>query len=293
MKLHLPEIMEVLERKAFYVMTPEGQLLTIERKDKSRHGLTRRLLPFMHEAQKYIFDSGSDKAPDVIETYRNTALAMLETKSFHLPYKIVWIEDPFTDDQFQAENGEDIRFYYLAIEHETEIEVFHISRLPKFKSIQTDIRYMLSGFRMAIDLVKPDDKFTIYGINFEPQKDVARTAAEVVYALKKFLVAMFIKDTVRDRVPGKPYKAALPKKYRQYPFTIIRVPTDDDEADGVIREARDAHGFGTKKRKHPVAGYTWGRHTRPQEEWRFIAPYWRGTKEVVERDHYEVRMKHG
>lgn len=283
MKLHLPEIMDVLETKPFAMMMPDGALLTFERKNKHRGRITQRLLPLMHEAQKFIFDSGSDQDPKVVQIYRDTALAMLETNTFHLPFPVIWVEDPFSDET----SHHDLRFYYLAKEHPDHIELYHITRLPKTE-MRDDIRYLINGCRMVIDKVDVSDKFTILDIDTPPDPIVGKSAAEAVYGLKKFLVAISISDTVRDKVPGSPYKASLPKKFRKYPYTVIRIPEDDTEADTVIGEARESHP-GTKKRKHLVMGYTWGKHTRSQDEWRLIKPYWRGSQEIIERDHYEVR----
>jgi hypothetical protein len=98
-------------------------------------------------------------------------------------------------------------------------------------------------------------------------------------------VTLATEQADREDVAGKPFRKRWPKQNRQYQHTIVRVPLDTTEP----RES-EARGPSGTRRKHLVRGYMWGKNTRPQAEWRWIRPFWRGSAEVgiVERSHYVV-----
>lgn len=123
------------------------------------------------------------------------------------------------------------------------------------------------------------------------------------YTVKKLLVTLAARGTVVEKSPPLPKGASrpsLPAKSRKYPFTLIRIPEEDPDPS----DLREGHGGGGGKPRHKilVRGYVWGKNTRPRDQQRLIAPYWRGRDEVEDavladadtvpaagRDHYEVR----
>lgn len=275
MKLYLPDIMEHIERKDMLLAIPVGLPVVLSRKAKAR---PTHLLPLMHKAMKFIFDSGSDKDDQTTSAVRETSVNMLEAGLFHLPSPITWIEDPFDDDPT-------MRFYYLCTEDETGITVHFLQSLPRDMDSHAP-RYMVFLNTAFISFTEITDKFIIHDVK-QVDPVYGNTFAEAIYSLKKFIVCLNTEDIVREKVDGKPFKAGLPKKFRQYEHAIIRVPLDtfDD------RYVEPGSGTGRKRRKHLVRGYTWGRNTRPVEEQRWIRPFFRGSQEVGEvvRDHYVVK----
>lgn len=271
--------MEHMERKDILLAPPSGLPFVIGKKSKHRPS---HLLPWMHQAKKFIFDSGSDKDEQTTAAVRETAVNMMEAGLFHLPHPITWIEDPFEDNP-------EMRFYYLCKEDESGIVMIFLQGMPPSVGGGRDQpRYILMQQPAIIDLKAVTDKFIIGGAD-ECDSIVGNSYAEAIYSLKKFIVCLNTEDIIREKVEGRPFKAALPKKFRQYEHAIIRVPLDtfDD------RYVEPGTGGGRKRRKHLVRGYTWGRNTRPVEQQRWIKPFFRGSQEigVIERDHYVVTAK--
>lgn len=274
-KLHLPDLMEWLERKDIVGSLPSGPPFPMGRKDKNKIRLANHLLPLMHKAVKYIFDSGSDQDEAAVTAVRDTAVAMMEAGLFHLPFPVIWIEDPFDENEGASRN------YYLCVEDQgaKTIAVYFFQRLPRAAPDMP--RYCAHVNRAIIDYSDPTDLFTIEATQrADPLQ--AKTYGEAIYSIKKFLVWLATDDYVREKVEGQPFKPSLPKKYRQYEHLIIRAPVEMDErAPG----SGAGQGTGRKRRKHLVAGYIWGKHTRPLEEQRWVKPFFRGSQEVGEVTH--------
>ena len=115
----------------------------------------------------------------------------------------------------------------------------------------------------------------------------AKTIGEAIFATKKFVVTLATEQAIREHVdvPGGPRAQAAAARARRYPYTIIRVPTYVPETAG------ESGKPGTPRRCHLVRGYVWGKNTRPKEEQRWIAPFWRGDAAlgIATRSHYVVR----
>lgn len=293
MKLDVSMLVEHLENRQIMVAMPEIFPLDLGPEDKLRKLINSKVVGKIEAAEKYIFDSGSDRDPETTDAVRSTAMAMIEGNLFHLPSKVTWIEDPFdVDDQDNKEffAGRDLRNYYLCIEEDEQIVVWFFNSIPPGMGIDGKIRFSMFSLPMVIDLKHAQDAFMIPGLEREPHPIYCKGLAEAIYAIKKFIVTLATKDSVREKVRAKPQKARIPKKFREHDYTIIRVPYDRVES-----EALGLGGSGRKRRRHLVPGYWWGKNTRPLEERRFIAPYWRGSQEIGVIDpgprHHVVQTK--
>jgi hypothetical protein len=111
------------------------------------------------------------------------------------------------------------------------------------------------------------------------------------YAFRKFIVTLGAGGVEREeisgeRLPSKPKRpdGGLRKPRAEYPYTIIRIPNDPSPGN-------DGSDRGPRRRRHFVRGFVWGKNTRPREEQRWVAGYYRGAAELgeVERSHYEIR----
>jgi hypothetical protein len=278
MKLHLPLLMEHLESRDILVAPSTGLPFVVGRKDKR----PTHLLPLLHRAEKFIFDSGQDRDPETTAAVHETAINMLEAGLFHLPHNVTWIEDPF-------EHTPEMRYYYLCKEDEEGITVIFLQGIPKEVTGGEGPRFCLMEHPAFISFNEARGEFEIIGAQ-ACDPIFGTTFGEAIYSLKKFIVCLNTADIVRERVEGRPHKASLPKKFRQYEHSIVRVPLD--HADGEDRGG-DGDGSGRKRRKHLVRGYMWGKNTRPVIEQRWIKPFFRGNQEVGEvvRDHYVVKSR--
>lgn len=257
----------------------------------ARRGLLEPLLPLIHQAEKYIFDSGTDTewigaADPEVQAFRESAVAMMEMDLFHLPHSPMWIEDPYGEDPDYMRN------YYLVREfpEKKAIELWLFKRyrtsfyLPQHKGKDEIVVFV--PFPAMIPYDKPDDDwFTINVPAMHSASLLHRSLGEAVYCFKKLIVTLAAQGTEREHVA-----AARPRDTtsgrRGYAHHVIYVPVDPVPP----QAAPGPPGSGRQRRKHLVSGYVWGRHTRPREEQRFIAPHWRGSAELgtVEHSHRRV-----
>lgn len=283
LELMAGDVLDQLEKKPFVVLDPlHGPVILTVRSAAPIGKLVNLLTDKIHKAVKFIFDSGSDQDPETVSAVRDTAVAMIEAGFFHLPFPLILIEDPF-------ENSES-RNFYLCEEIDRFVRVHLIQRIPrKIEGVDAKVpRYMVYPNPFEIDLSEPSDLFTVVGLEKRPvEPTYEKTIGEAIYSVKKFLVALNTENLEQEKVEGRPWKASLPKKYRHYAHTIIRIPDDDTP----IHTGTGRGGAGVKRRKHLVRGFIWGKNTRPKEEQRWVKPYWRGAQEVEvkERTHYVVK----
>lgn len=283
MNLHLPELMHGLDRKPImmaYAMSPPRE---VDRKDRERAALVGRLLPQMHKAQKFIFDSGQDRDEETTSAIRDTALNMLEAGFFHMPFPLCWIEDPFDDDPTTT-----TRNFYLVTEDEKTIRVRLIQRFRGMQQddLEPEERVNLSDGpttilhkeEAIIDLENPSDAFTVPG-GAIPEL-VRYSLGEAVYAVKKFVVTLATEQAETERVKRNGTRgASSDKRTRSYDYSVVRIPLDHPE-----RGERGSGSGGRARRRALVRGYMWGKFTRPLDQQRWIKPFWRGSKDAGERD---------
>lgn len=290
LRLHLPEVMHALAHKPILVMPPTAIPFVCEPAHPERRALVNRLLPLMDRAQKYIFDSGSDQDEDTVAAVRLTATNMMEAGLFHQPHPVMWIEDPFDDDPTN-----EMRNYLLAIEQGTLIRIFFVQRFGVQRAnIPAGIRaknipqFLLHNFHYTIDLANPEDRFLVEGID-HCDENYMQIAGEAVYSYKKMIVTLNIEKLELERVKVGKTKGHWNGDPRTKPYdhTIVRVPFE-------TRPTRTANGEPSgdpaPRRRTMVAGYQWGKHTRPRDQQRWIKPFYRGDASVgtVVRDFYKV-----
>lgn len=101
----------------------------IERLEKKMMGYSfcMNLSRMIQDAEKFIFDSGSDQDPDTIAAVNDTAAAMMSAGLFRLPHPLVYVEDPFRDVQ-------DTRLFYVCEEIGNEIHAYFILGNPAHRS---------------------------------------------------------------------------------------------------------------------------------------------------------------
>jgi hypothetical protein len=290
LKLHAGHLMEHLERKPIMLNLPDGPPVPLTPKMKQREKLLGPLVPKIDKARKYIFNSGSDREPEQLDSIRNTAISMLDFDLFHLPAPIVFVEDPFDKDP------DGMRYYYLMEEDKDArtISVHFFARLRETRLIDKDMDYTYIPYAFFKDLNTSDDAW-----GWAAEKPIEQMAAgspwwplfekpftEAMYACTKFLVILSTTNHIQEKDPGKPFKQRIPYQFREYPHTLIKLPERVTWG-----KEKSGKGTGAKRSFHFVDGYVWGKNTRPREEQRFIYPYFRGSQEVgvVERTHTEVR----
>src|SRR3954453_20117081 len=110
MRLHLPEFLRHLNARPMTFLAEHG-VRSLPPGDKNRRVIASTFRPMLHQAGKFIFDSGADADGDTTQAIKETALPMLEGGRFNLPYQTTWIEHPFETDPTGAH-----RNYYLAYE---------------------------------------------------------------------------------------------------------------------------------------------------------------------------------
>jgi hypothetical protein len=186
------------------------------------------------------------------------------------------------------------RFCHLCREDDGEIRLWSVFCDPG-ESMPGGVTSVMGELRWNPDLLECE--WVRYGRHFDNAKVAEMTVMlkerrdVATLMLRKFLVTLSASNTVRERGEtrhrvvrfGRDPTSRREKDFKTvvYSYTHVRQPDDDAlPFDGVHRH----------RKRHLVRGYTWGRHTRPPEEQRWIAPFWRGRGEVaVQRDHYEIR----
>jgi hypothetical protein len=282
MKLHLPDLIRHLKDEPIGSVFLDGQIAISRPRDSARPLLVSALMPKLHKAEKYIFDSGTDTDEETTNAVRETAVAMMSFGIFHLPAPLIWIEDPFSSD---VDPLGAYRRYYLCSENEEGIKISAMQNVspeelalipPERHKFMP--RYTIVGSPCIIDPRIATDKFLILGTHAEDYvvPDMKKFCAEVVYAVKKFVVSLAAAQTVRERIEPARVRGASASARRAYAHTIVRVPS-------FIPAPSTNTGTGTpqgtgKRRMGLVSGYVWGKNTRPLEEQRWIAPFWRGNE---------------
>jgi hypothetical protein len=258
--------------------------------DKNRQVLASTFRPMLHQSGKFIFDSGSDADGETTQAVKETAFAMLEDGRFHLPFPTTWIEDPF-----ETEPAGEQRNYYLAYEKDRQIRVWTAFRLPH----PAPQNFCLCTLPLIIDLDRPFDGHTIPldlppahpGHNPVVFHRIQELLAQADYAFRKFIVTLGSGGIEREEVSGKRLSSGTTRPnggpqrpLGEYPYTVIRIPNEPASGNG-------GPGTGPRRRRHLVRGFVWGKNTRPREEQRWVAGYYRGAAELgeVERSHYEMR----
>ncbi len=247
----------------------------------------------MQQAQRYIFESFGDVDEATVKAIHSTAEEMISAGFYHLPHKVCWIEDPWDFDTIAGVTAEKLgvsvkdfaathpyfrtyversRAIHLAVEEPGRILIYGATINPQQPKPGSPLGVVFHGVPLEID-ISPTRK----------PLDWTKTFATMAHALNQFIVTLATKQAVLERVPAQPWKPKQPISTRVYGHTHVTV-----RVAGGAGRAGEAHG---RPRYHLVAGYTWGRHTRPAEQQRWIMPYWRGDEELgaVMRDHYEVK----
>jgi hypothetical protein len=289
MRLHLPEFLRHLSTRPMTLMAEHG-MRSLPPGDRNRQVLASTFRPMLHQAGKFIFDSGSDADGETTQAIKETSVAMLEDGRFHLPFPTTWIEDPFETDP----TGEH-RNYYLACEKDRLIRVWTAFRLP-YPAPQN---FYLCALPLIIDLDRPSDEHAI-PMDLPPEHPghnptvfhrIQGLLAQADYAFRKFIVTLGSGGIEREEVSGgrlpsgtKRSTGGPRKPHGEYPYTVIRIPNEPASGSG-------GPSIGPRRRRHFVRGFVWGKNTRPREEQRWVAGYYRGAAELgeAERSHYEMR----
>lgn len=271
MKLLLPEIVKVMiDEKLDLPFTPADLL----------------------RAERYVFESYGDIDEDTVKAVFDTSHEMIEYGFFHLPHPLMWLEDPWPEDWIErsaamvgATDEERRRMgspargrnLYLLRERADGIEFYEIVAAP-LKDGPQKYRFIFHAIPHVISLDPARNP-----IDFKGDVGTARIA------IKQFVVTLETEQAVRERRISDGYGGSVPKAHRNLGYTDVRVVIPGERGDG-----QGGHGDGGKRRRHLVAGYNWGKHTRPRPEQKWIKPFWRGDKElgfVPPKLHTEVRHR--
>jgi hypothetical protein len=306
MKLILPEVLHHLEREPVLLLTAQG-MRHASRGDSQRQAIVQSLMPLLHKAEKFIFDSGSDRDEQTVMAVRSTAVEMMHAGLLHLPHPVTWIEDPFDSVPFNPADmplppgvagtegaialtrmlasliGEQ-RYGYLCVEQDHKLFIHFLS----YCAGPIGPRVTLALGSCVIDLANPQDGFAMPFPGSVVNAMTAKVLGEAVYGVKKFLVTLATEQAERASVPGKRWSPGAPKRTRRYDHTIVRVPLDAPHS--VSGESGDDPIPQGRRRKHLVRGYMWGRNTRPTAQQRWIKPFWRGDADLgtLHHEHYEI-----
>jgi hypothetical protein len=287
MKLHLTEFLRHLNDRPMTLLAEHG-IRALPAGNKNRRALASTFRPMLHQAGKFIFDSGSDADGDTTQAVKETVIAMLEDGRFHLPYPTTWIEDPFENDPEQRnfylayEKGPVIRVWTALRRHHPASPTFFLCTLP----LIIDLSSPVEGHRVPVDLPPGHPGHDPVAFRY-----VQELLGQADYAFRKFIVALGSggierHEVANDRpVPGVERPNVGPQKPRgNYPYTIIRIP-DEPVSDG------SGLSTGLRRRRHFVRGFVWGKNTRPRDQQRWVAGYYRGAADLgeIERSHYEMR----
>lgn len=285
MRLLCPEILYMLRHRP--IVLSSGGAFLAEPSDKRRVAALSPLLPLIHRAEKFIFDSGSDQDERTVMAVRQTAVNMQEAGLFHLPHKITWIEDPYEDAPDEKRN------FYLATEDDSIIRMYVATYLDQRLMAESwgavvggnTSNLIFHATPLVIDLTTPSDDFAIIAPSLADVL-IRQIFQEAMYSFKKFIVTLNTENLQIERVRSPVKGTRQGSRFRHYEHRIIRVPLDTSPQTG-------DQGNGTSgkpRRRHLVRGYVFGKNTRPKEQQRWIKPYWRGDAEIgiVERDHYEI-----
>jgi hypothetical protein len=234
-------------------------------------------------AEKFVFDSGLMMDAETANAFSDTTIEMISAGLFHLPSAACWIEDAFAPEH----NLLFERYGYLCLEASDAIivSVFVRTQTPGFSEWS-----WVDGCG-TISLTERSDRDTFMFTTMASGPDSVEKlpqaiVAQAVGALKRFIVTLATPQAVRERVGGRdqPRQWRGPK-LRRFDYTVVRVPQY------IPQDGEDGQGMGSPRRCHLVRGYVWGRHTRPVEEQRWIAPFFRGNASLgmATRSHYVVK----
>lgn len=262
-----------------------ANLTKIAREQRGEAGaIANEIIPKLHRAEKFVFDSGMDRDESVTTAFRETAVNMMEAGLFHLPYPVIWVEDPFGDgDDRTMPDGSlmpegiksETRYMYYCEESHDQIRIWFLS--------DPDETIVMLPAPIILDLTKAEDAF-FYPPENPQQPEWIKIAGEAVYAVKKFIVTLATRGVEKTQVKGGRHDTNITPRGRRYPHTVVRIPMDYSSAKG-------SGGHGQHRRMHLVRGYVWGKNTRPLNEQRWIDPFFRGMEELgtVEHSRYVVK----
>jgi hypothetical protein len=158
-------------------------------------------------------------------------------------------------------------------------QVFYVCTLP----LIIDLDQPLDGHKIPIDLPPghPGHNPVAFG-------QIQELLGQADYAFRKFIVTLGSGGVEREGVLAEHLRSGekrIDRGMRKYPYTIIRIPNE------VAPHSNSGPITGTRRRRHFVRGFVWGKNTRPREEQRWVAGYYRGSAELgqLERSHYEMR----
>lgn len=258
-----------------------------EHNDPTRKRLLQPLLVKIHQAEKFVFDSGQDHDEEQVMAVRETAVNMIEAGLFHLPFPTIWVEDPFEDAH------EDARFLYLVEETSTEIIIHYFSfhrqsyQRTAFNASTPMPAVAYHPFQLIVPLDDPADQFMVKPTPRLGDLPVFYKMAlgEAVYGVKKLLVTLASANPEREMIRAN---RKAEGRYRDYDRQVIRVPLETPTYDG--QPGAGVRHAGKPRRARLIRGYTWGKNTRPPSEQRWIAAYWRQQVFIHEPKptHYQV-----
>ena len=245
-------------------------------------------IPRIVAAEKYFFESGNDSDEELVKAVHSTSEEMIDFGIFHLPYPSIWVEDPIdpnlyvdtTPDIIQGllQANADCRMCYLAEEKGNQITIQGYKVMP------------LSVTRLDFPLIEYYDNVDVIDLS----KDRApvpwtESHGKMGFALRQLLVTLATPQASKEVITVSRHNETKPITERHYSHTVVRVKFDKQLASHGHAEGT-GEGSGGKRKLHLVAGYIYGKHTRPREEQRFVQPFWRGDIRlgIVDHERYEV-----
>jgi hypothetical protein len=245
-------------------------------------------VPLIQKAERYLFETYGDVDEDTVKAISDTAHEMIEYGLFHLPHPVIWLEDPWPDDWVDRATG-GAEWPGGRPPHGSGAQVYLLQELPDritWTLIVATPNEHIPGKRFYNFHIEANS------IPLDASKlptDWRSEIGSTNFAIKQFVVTLATEQAVVERKISGGYGSSVPKTRRNLDYTDVRIVIPGERGE----PGTGPEGHHGKRRLHLVAGYMWGKHTRPRDEQRWTAPFWRGDRAlgVVGHDHYEVRRR--
>jgi hypothetical protein len=285
MQIHAAEITKLLAKCDGHFLDAYDSRRIVSLRSKQLPPWVRTLRKKIENAEKFLVCSEGLRYPEQPEELVETIKSMIEGQLFKLPYPETWVE-VYSDD--------------IGLRTNTLF-----SEVPNGGIRAVSIDFSVTG---GITIIQPfwlmpeTGKFR-YAQPGSPQFTLSRQSKldlEVLEMLRMHAFSctldlqafMVLNSAINSqrvtrsnsvRIPrlGRSPISTKEKDYRivTHVYTEMQVPDDDTVP---------VKPNGKPPRRHLVRGHFRFRE-RPREEWRWIAPFWRGRGEPIKRDHYEIR----
>jgi hypothetical protein len=301
LELYLPEILDCIARgRVDFISAEPGKVVAGRLKKSNKLWWWSIFITGINNyiTQRFLFDSGQDNSKEEIKAFDDTTEELIAADLFHLPFPTVWIEDYF------SHNPNGLRYCYFCSELDGKIIAWSVTYWPADCESAKAFPIPASANRLSVlGVLEWDTKPSGFGFRYyvpddasevDPSGTVYKRISAATLMLEKFVATLAASNTVREpgetkRRSARPGRDPMSRREKDFKTVIYGYTHVSPPADDTVPAGEGGHRL---RKRHFVRGYTWGRNTRPKEQQRWIAPFWRGRGEVVaQRAFYEVRSQ--